>query len=95
MRAVPEVFSDLSEQLNYHLPDFPLYVRQGALLQFDRYAAACHWHSDLEFILVLDGYRIILQTAKQCILIGVMEFSLTANAYITAFPPIGPTVLSL
>jgi AraC family transcriptional regulator, melibiose operon regulatory protein len=50
-----EVFSDLSERLNYNLPDFPLYVRKGRLRQFDRYAAACHWHPDLEFILVLDG----------------------------------------
>jgi AraC-type DNA-binding domain-containing proteins len=55
MGSVLEVFSDLSERLNYNLPDFPLYVRKGALIQFDRYAAACHWHSDLEFILVLDG----------------------------------------
>ncbi|WP_462410283.1 AraC family transcriptional regulator [Neobacillus sp. Marseille-QA0830] len=50
-----EVFSDLSERINYNLPDFPLYVRKGALNQFDRFAAACHWHPDLEFILVLDG----------------------------------------
>ncbi len=50
-----EVFSDLSERLNYNLPDFPLYVRKGLLRLFDRYAAACHWHLDLEFILVLDG----------------------------------------
>jgi AraC-like DNA-binding protein len=50
-----EVFSDLSEELNYNLPDFPLYVRKGALNHFDNNAAACHWHPDLEFILVLDG----------------------------------------
>jgi AraC family transcriptional regulator, melibiose operon regulatory protein len=50
-----EVFSDLSERLHYNLTDFPLYVRKGALNQFDLYAAACHWHPDLEFILVLDG----------------------------------------
>ncbi|MHA6530850.1 AraC family transcriptional regulator [Paenibacillus sp. BAC0078] len=50
-----EVFSDLSERLNYNLPDFPLYARKGTLYQFDKYAAACHWHPDLEFILVLDG----------------------------------------
>ncbi|ULT59453.1 AraC family transcriptional regulator [Neobacillus drentensis] len=49
------VFSDLSEKINYNLPDFPLYVRKGALHLFDRYAAACHWHPDLEFILMLDG----------------------------------------
>lgn len=50
-----KVFSDLSERLIYNLPDFPLYVRKGMLRLFERYAAACHWHSDLEFILVLDG----------------------------------------
>lgn len=55
MSAALEVFSDLSERLNYNLPDFPLYVRKGRLLHFDKYAAACHWHADLEFILVLDG----------------------------------------
>lgn len=55
MSSELEVFSDLSERLNYNLPDFPLYVRKGLLRLFDRYAAACHWHSDLEFILVLDG----------------------------------------
>lgn len=55
MRSELEVFSDLSERLNYNLPDFPLYVRKGMLSLFDRYAAACHWHSDLEFILVLEG----------------------------------------
>ena len=55
MSKILEVFSDLSERLNYNLPDFPLYVRKGTLRQFNRYAAECHWHSDLEFISVLDG----------------------------------------
>jgi AraC-like DNA-binding protein len=55
MESTLEVFSDLSERLNYNLSNFPLYVRKGKLAQFDRYAAACHWHSDLEFILILDG----------------------------------------
>lgn len=50
-----EVFSDLSERLNYNLPDLPLYVRQGSLHQFNNYAAAAHWHSDVEFIYVLKG----------------------------------------
>jgi len=50
-----EIFSDMSERLNYNLPDFPLYVRKGELRQFDRYAAACHWHPDIEFISILDG----------------------------------------
>jgi AraC family transcriptional regulator, melibiose operon regulatory protein len=50
-----EVFSDMSERLNYNLPGFPIYARKGELRHFDRYAAACHWHPDLEFILVLEG----------------------------------------
>jgi len=50
-----EVFSDMSERINYNLPGFLLYARYGELREFDRYAAACHWHPDLEFILVLDG----------------------------------------
>lgn len=56
MNVKLEVFSDLSEELNYNLPNFPLYVQKGSLNQFDKYAAACHWHPDLEFVLVLDGY---------------------------------------
>ncbi|MFD0619139.1 AraC family transcriptional regulator [Paenibacillus sp. GCM10027629] len=55
MHTKLEVFSDLSERLNYNLPNFQLYVRKGTLHQFDKYAAACHWHPDLEFILVLQG----------------------------------------
>lgn len=49
-----EVFSDLSERLHYNLPEFPMYVRKDKLLRYG-YTAACHWHPDLEFILVLDG----------------------------------------
>ncbi|NIK79691.1 AraC-like DNA-binding protein/mannose-6-phosphate isomerase-like protein (cupin superfamily) [Paenibacillus castaneae] len=55
MRTELEVFSDLSERLDYNLPNFQLYVRKGTLHQFDRYAASCHWHPDIEFILVLEG----------------------------------------
>lgn len=51
-----DVFSDLSEQLNYNLNNFNLYVKKGALVPFDKLTAACHWHLDLEFIVVLDGY---------------------------------------
>ena len=50
-----EVFSDMSERLNYNLAGFPVYARKGELSHFDRYSAACHWHPDLEFILILDG----------------------------------------
>jgi len=55
MSLALEVFSDLSERLDYNILNFPVYVRKGTLIQFDRYTAACHWHPDLEFILVLDG----------------------------------------
>ena len=50
-----EVFSDMSERLNHNIPGFPLYARSGELRNYDKYAAACHWHPDLEFLLVLDG----------------------------------------
>jgi AraC-like DNA-binding protein len=50
-----EVFSDMSERLNYNLPGFPIYARIGELRQFNRYAASCHWHPDLEYIMILDG----------------------------------------
>ncbi|WP_246120343.1 AraC family transcriptional regulator [Cohnella terricola] len=51
-----DVFSDLSERLNYNLKNLQLYVQQGALTPFDKLAEACHWHPDVEFISVLDGY---------------------------------------
>lgn len=49
-----EVFSDLSERLNYNRSDFPLYARKDRLSRYE-YKAVCHWHPDLEFIYVLDG----------------------------------------
>lgn len=55
MAPALKLFSDLSERLHYNLPDFPLYARKGMLRQFDRYAAACHWQPDQEFILALEG----------------------------------------
>ncbi|MGU3470984.1 AraC family transcriptional regulator [Paenibacillus sp. D51F] len=55
MRTKLVLFSDLSERLNYNLSNFQLYVRKGTLHQFDKYAAPCHWHPDLELILVLEG----------------------------------------
>lgn len=72
MSSVLDVFSDLSEQLNYNLTGFPLYVRKGTLLQFARYAAACHWHPDLEFILVLEGSMEYFVN-RQIVRIGMSE----------------------
>ena len=39
-----EVFSDMSERLNYNLPGLPVYARKGELRHFDRFTADCHWH---------------------------------------------------
>ncbi|GAE07997.1 hypothetical protein JCM10914_4252 [Paenibacillus sp. JCM 10914] len=35
-----QLFSDLSEQVNYNYSGFPLYVRKGHLSQFHNYTAA-------------------------------------------------------
>lgn len=48
------VLSDLSEQLDYNLPDFPLYTKKDVLSRYG-YEALCHWHPDLEFIYIEDG----------------------------------------
>ncbi|MFF2090709.1 AraC family transcriptional regulator [Paenibacillus sp. NPDC058174] len=42
--------------MNYNLNNFDLYVKKGSLLSFDQFSAACHWHPDLEFISVIEGY---------------------------------------
>lgn len=55
MNGKLEIFSDSSERLNYNLPDFQLYAHKSKLKHFEKYSAMCHWHLDLEFILVLDG----------------------------------------
>lgn len=56
MSAKPplDVYSDLSEQLHYNIPDLRLYVHKDYLSRYG-YTAACHRHPDLEFILMLDG----------------------------------------
>jgi AraC-like DNA-binding protein/mannose-6-phosphate isomerase-like protein (cupin superfamily) len=50
-----DVFSDLSERVGYNLTNLKLRVAKGTLIQFDKFEAACHWHTDLEFISVIDG----------------------------------------
>lgn len=46
---------DLSENVRYNLPDFPAYIRRGKLSLHPNYRAISHWHTDLEFIVVLSG----------------------------------------
>jgi len=61
-----EVFSDMSERVNYNLPGFPLFARRYELRQFNRYTAACHWHPDLEFILILEGIMDYFVNGQTC-----------------------------
>lgn len=49
-----DVYSDLSEQLHFNIPNLQLYVQKDYLSRYG-YAVACCQHPDLEFILVLDG----------------------------------------
>lgn len=48
--------NDLSENVFYDIPDFPLYVRSGSLSSYPNFSAISHWHDDLEFILVWSGH---------------------------------------
>lgn len=50
-----EIFSDLSERLKYNHPDFPMCVYKDAPRTRDARAFAYHWHTDLEFLLMLEG----------------------------------------
>lgn len=56
--AVPvdvDVREDGSERVRYDLPGRFSYVRRGRLSRFPQMRATCHWHDDLEFVLVLSG----------------------------------------
>lgn len=53
MKPLLDIYSDLSEQLHYNIPDLQLYVQKDHLSRYG-YTATCHRHPDLEFILVLD-----------------------------------------
>jgi AraC family transcriptional regulator, melibiose operon regulatory protein len=49
------VRDDLSEVIDYTSPNVPIRAVQGTLSLFPNKAAVCHWHSDLECIIVLEG----------------------------------------
>ncbi len=46
---------DFSENVDYILPQYPVYIRKGILSSYQNYRAISHWHEDLEFIYVLSG----------------------------------------
>ncbi len=47
--------SDKSENVNYNISKYPIYIRQGKLSYYPCYSAPPHWHDDVEFIYVLSG----------------------------------------
>lgn len=53
--ALLNIQDDQSEKLRYNHPGEPIYLRTGVLSVFPGYAAAAHWHDDIELILCLDG----------------------------------------
>lgn len=46
---------DQSERVRYDNTDFPVYLRSSMLSYFPDYAAASHWHDDVEFIVCKAG----------------------------------------
>lgn len=55
MGASLNVKADLSEQVEYNLPGFPFRIKESRLSYFDRFAAECHWHRDVEFLWAEEG----------------------------------------
>jgi AraC family transcriptional regulator, melibiose operon regulatory protein len=49
------VRDDLSEVIAYTSPHVPIRAVVGTLSHFPNKAAVCHWHSDLECIIILEG----------------------------------------
>lgn len=49
------VQNDMLELLEYNTPQFPVRCREADLAWFHHGTSECHWHDDLEFLVVLDG----------------------------------------
>ncbi len=47
---------DRAERIRYDWPDLPVYARKSSLSVFRNMAASSHWHSDVEFMVLLDGH---------------------------------------
>ncbi len=46
---------DLSENVDYNNPNFPVYIKEGRLSTYPNFSGISHWHDDLEFIVILNG----------------------------------------
>lgn len=51
----PDMMPDHSEVVHYDTFGIPLYIQKGVLSDYPGKRAQCHWHDDIELILVLDG----------------------------------------
>ncbi len=52
---VIERMQDFSEIIPYEQKEIPLYIRTAHLSDYPGMSAPCHWHEDLEWILILEG----------------------------------------
>ncbi len=50
-----ELNDDRSEKINYDFKNYRIYIRKGLLSSYNDFAAAPHWHDDIEFISILSG----------------------------------------
>ena len=55
MQITMDLREDRSERVRYDIADFPVYRAKGQLSTYPDYAAATHWHDDVEFIAILSG----------------------------------------
>ena len=55
MQVVLDLREDRSERVRYDVADFPVYRAKSSLCNYPDYAAATHWHDDVEFIAILSG----------------------------------------
>lgn len=53
--ATIDIMPDSSEVVHYDNPEIPLYIRKDHLSAFPGKRAQCHWHDEIELILILDG----------------------------------------
>jgi len=55
MQVTLDLREDRSERVRYDSADFPVYMAKALLSSYPDYAAATHWHDDVEFIYILSG----------------------------------------
>lgn len=71
------IMQDASEIIRYDHINIPIYIRKGCLSLYPQHKALCHWHDDLELILIdqgsmyydVNGARILLE-AGDCLLVN-------------------------